>query len=82
MFRSAPRSKPARPRSPMRHTNQGRWSNKPRPVMCVETGTIYPSISKAGLAIGGPQNICRAIRDNRTAGGYHWCYADPCDVNL
>lgn len=43
-------------------------------VMCIETGTIYPSIGNAGFVTGAlPQNISRACRnEKRTAGSYHW----------
>ena len=47
-------------------------------VLCVETGEVFPSISAAarwaGVDISG---VLRAAGyTDRTAGGYHWCYAD------
>lgn len=48
--------------------------NFSKPVLCVETGVVFPTRKEAGLAVGCPQqNISRAITyPTRTAGGYHW----------
>ena len=44
------------------------------PVKCVETGRIYPSITKAARhgAYVVPQRLSRVLNTNRTANGYHW----------
>ena len=45
-----------------------------KPVLCVETGIIYPSSIAAAEAIGTqPWNINAVCRgEQRTSGGYHW----------
>lgn len=47
-----------------------------KPVRCIETGTIYPSMRQAGIRLGfNGKNIGRCIGnhpDQLTAGGYHW----------
>lgn len=47
-----------------------------RPVRCIETGVVYPSIKAAAEAIGGYTGcITRACQTNtRTHLGYHWEY--------
>ena len=47
-----------------------------RPIQCIETGIIYPSISQAGKQTGINQyHIGDVARGKRhTAGGYHWRY--------
>ena len=53
------------------------WQSKP--VRCVETGEIFPSITSAAKSI----NVCdKAVSqllkkptNRHTAGGYHWEYA-------
>ena len=49
-----------------------------RPVLCVETGLIYESMSKAAKENNtykdGIYRVCRGI--NKTAGGYHWQYVE------
>ena len=48
-----------------------------KPVRCVETGTVFPSVT-AGLKFCGGRNkgrIRKSAMDNRyTAYGYHWEY--------
>lgn len=45
------------------------------PVLCVETGKVYPSIMEARRQTG-LRNIDECCRGNRnTAGGFHWKYA-------
>ena len=45
------------------------------PVLCVETGIVYPSIMEAQRQTGA-RNIGGCCSGNRhTAGGYHWKYA-------
>lgn len=49
-----------------------------RAVICVETGTLYSSITEAAKSIGRTQTaICSVLRGaTKTSGGYHWRYAD------
>ena len=49
-------------------------NSKAKPVRCLETGEIFPSIAAATLACGlrCPQNMSEAIKWGRRAGGYHW----------
>jgi hypothetical protein len=45
------------------------------PVRCLETGAIYPSITKASAQAFVDRNqIYRSIRHGVTAGGFHWKY--------
>nr|DAQ81383.1 MAG TPA: intron associated endonuclease [Caudoviricetes sp.] len=47
-------------------------------VICVETGTLYSSVTEAAESIGVTRDavgsVVRGIR--KTSGGYHWKYAD------
>ena len=44
-----------------------------RPVVCVETGCVYPSSMEAARKSGVPQgNISRSCRKGCRAGGYFW----------
>ena len=44
-----------------------------KPVKCVESGKIYESLKMAAVNCGITGSaITHAIRDNKTAGGYHW----------
>ena len=49
------------------------------PVICIETGIVYPSNKEAAEATGiGKDRInmcCTGYRNAKTAGGYHWRYA-------
>ena len=47
-----------------------------KPVICVETGVVYPSQLAAEKATGftGIHKVCRGRQ--YTAGGYHWRYAE------
>lgn len=51
----------------------------PKPVRCVEKGTVYPSISEASRQTGINQtsisNVALKKKWHKTAGGYHWEYA-------
>lgn len=63
------------------------------PVLCVETGIIYPSSAEAarqtGLSQGNIANVCRGakVKDGKgyyytvhSAGGYHWEYVKESEV--
>ena len=47
-------------------------------VLCVEENKVYPSLSDAamrhGTSSGAISAVCKGKQ--RTAGGYHWRYAD------
>jgi hypothetical protein len=46
-----------------------------RPVLCVETGVVYPSVRGAERESGVCRvNIRNSIRTGHRAGGYHWEY--------
>ena len=47
-----------------------------KPVLCIETGVVYPSIRAAAIALDGYNiNISRAIKGGTVACGFHWKYA-------
>ncbi len=54
-----------------------------KPVICVETGVIYESITEAAQSNQiRLQHITRACKNpGRTAGGFHWIFQNPADVN-
>lgn len=49
-------------------------------VLCIETGIIYNSFEDAANAVGidkgGINMCCTGYRNRKTAGGYHWRYAN------
>jgi group I intron endonuclease len=53
-------------------------AHKVRPVICIETNKIYESISLAAKDINLSHCSIGAVLNgrNKTAGGYHWKYAD------
>lgn len=60
-----------------------RGGRKARPVVCYETGQVFPSIRKAAefAGVAGPSAIRWAMGEckngqRRSVGGYHWYYAD------
>ena len=53
-------------------------THQKRAVVCVETGEVYASIREAEIK-NGIRHIgecCRKVPKYRTAGGYHWKWAD------
>lgn len=53
--------------------------SRARPVRCIETGEVFPSIAVANQKLGGARRssaISNAIRLGRRAHGYHWEYID------
>lgn len=56
--------------------NKERGIKKRVPVICIETGVVYPSVSAAKSACGGGavhiSDCCNGKR--QIAGGYHWAY--------
>eukprot|EP00808_Paulinella_micropora_P017429 g80497.t1 len=52
----------------------------PRPIVCLETGQVYPSISEAMRTTGvHRKNISHSLMKGYRAGGYHWYYLDDED---
>jgi len=53
---------------------------KATPVLCIETGIIYPCVTAAAVATGTHKssisNCCKGRLHYNTAGGYHWRWAD------
>lgn len=49
-----------------------------KPVICVETGTVYSSVSEAAKSIGVTNSVISEVLHgiHKTSGGYHWKYAD------
>lgn len=56
----------------------GRNNSHPKAVLCVETGAVFPTIKVAGEFAGvSSKNIIHCCRGRlKTAGGYHWRYAE------
>ena len=65
-------------REHLRELNIGANSAKAKRVVCVETNRLYDCIRAAerenGIANGGITRCCKGER--RTAGGFHWEYAE------
>lgn len=53
-------------------------------VKCVETGEVFDSLLLAAQSRGlkGSNSICAAIKNGGRAGGYHWEYYKPTEVEL
>lgn len=53
-----------------------------KPVMCVETGIIYPSLHEVERQLGfSNEYICNCCNGKfKTAYGYHWQYVNDCDM--
>lgn len=53
-------------------------------VLCAETGEVYKSLSEAGRQLGiSFKNISNVLRGkSKTAGGYHWRYADAYEEQI
>eukprot|EP00808_Paulinella_micropora_P013764 g37902.t1 len=48
-----------------------------RPIVCIETGQVYPSICAAARAVDKDEKTLRmAIAANRQTAGYYWAYQD------
>ena len=63
------------------YEHEERWrrgSLSTSPILCVETGVIYPSLREAAKVINRSwKQISECVRGNAlTAGGYHWKYAN------
>ena len=58
--------------------------NKSKPIKCVETGEVFPSLKevgrKKGYSIGCINHALRGRREK--AYGYHWEYAERGDLNV
>lgn len=56
-------------------------TNLPRPVVCLDTGVRYASISEASRALS-LSNIPSVLAGNRRlAGGFRWAYAEEVEAN-
>lgn len=57
---------------------QNRKNDNSRSVICIETGQCFKSAKEAAFEVNcGRTNIVEALRGrSKTAGGYHWKYAD------
>lgn len=69
----------ATPAENSRHSNLGRkrtWSNKRRPIYCVELDKVFPTQREAARQLNiNVASLNRALRGDRgTCGGYHWKY--------
>ena len=55
---------------------------KQRRVICIETGEIFESVTKANIWLGrNPKSgtlckVCSGHGRNKSTGGYHWAYVD------
>lgn len=62
----------------MSEAHKGKEGNNKRPVMCIETGVIYPSIRQAGKEMGilntSISNVLNGV--SKSAKGYHFRKAD------
>lgn len=48
-----------------------------KPVVCVETGEVFESISAAAKSVGRTYStLSEARKSGKTCGGYHWKYAE------
>ena len=58
-------------------------SPKRKPVRCIETNIIYPSIRNAGKLTGINHNriaeVCHKYYGRKTAGGFHWEFYEGSD---
>lgn len=61
-------------------SKKGSKNYNARRVLCVETGDEYGSLTEAADAVGVDKSTvykaCAHIGRSKTAGGYHWRYAD------
>ena len=64
---------------------QGQYNSKHcKPVICIETGEVFTSVSDAATAAGlQAQNLSRHLTGNkRTFGGKHYCYLSRVNESL
>jgi hypothetical protein len=53
------------------------YPHRPRPVRCLETGQVFPSLAAAARASFVVRQVIRkAIRTGGFAAGYHWIWAE------
>lgn len=59
-------------------SESGKGKHPTKAVICVETGTLYSSITEAAKSIGvAKTTISKVVRGvQKTSGGYHWKYAN------
>lgn len=70
--------KPVRTTVPVPATELGTKRREPnRPVRCVETGTVYGSVTEASVSMLIPKdNIYKSLRQHIAAYGYHFEYEE------
>lgn len=65
-------------RQKLSDAKKGKPAHNRKPVLCVETGTQYPSVAAAadaiGISFGCIAHVCRGDGRQKTAGGFHWQY--------
>lgn len=70
------RTIPEATRQKMRENHAG--GAEAKPVVCLDTGTVYPSINDAAKATGIDKSpisrCCRGVKHYNTAGGLRWAY--------
>ncbi|MBR3746904.1 MAG: GIY-YIG nuclease family protein [Selenomonadaceae bacterium] len=64
--------------------SETRESKIKKPVRCVETGIVFPTVAEAAKAVGiNNRTISAALNGQSfTAAGYHWEYADGRPANI
>lgn len=60
--------------------SEGKKEKMKKPIFCVETNVYYSSIKEA-MSITGFSSISIAVKNGRTAGGYHWKYVRKEDID-
>ena len=62
--------------SDSRKGKMAQYSKNKKPVLCIETNTVYESIHEAerqtGMSRGGIRRVLKGVC--KTAGGFHWRY--------
>lgn len=67
---------------PVSFKETDRINRPPRPVQCLETGEIFPSVIAGATSIGADvSQICKAIKKGQRVRGYHWRYAQEGEGN-
>ena len=67
------KSTPEETRMKISNTMRGKCGHLRKPVVCVETGAVYESISAAAKAVGRTfSSLSEARKKGMTCGGFHW----------
>lgn len=71
--------------TPKENSNHGTRNSRmvlsrKKPVLCVETGKVFESLTEAANSAGAKEinisRVCRKIPSYITAGGFHWAYSN------